>query len=70
MKNRENMTTADWNKEAKKYIALSQNALDQREESFQRCDTDGFLTQKVLDDSARLERARSELCEKKGKHDF
>ena len=70
MQNRENMTKADWNKKAKKYIALSQNALDQREESFQRCDTDGFLTQKVLDDSARLERARAELCEKKGKHDF
>ena len=70
MENRENMTTADWNKEAKKYMALSQNDINKKEESFQRCDTDGFLTQQILADTSRLERARAELCEKKGKHDF
>ena len=70
MQNRENMTKADWDKEAKKYMALSQDAIDQKEESFQRCDTDGFLTQQILADTSRLERARAELCEKKGKHDF
>ena len=70
MLNRNKMTKADWNNEAKKYINLSNEAIDKKEESFQRCDTDGFLTQQVLADTSRLERARAELCEKKGKHNF
>ena len=70
MLNRNKMTKADWNNEAKKYINLSNEAIDRKEESFQRCDTDGFLTQQVLADTSRLERARAELCEKKGKHEF
>tara|TARA_A100001015_G_C14711561_1_gene602280 strand:+ start:188 stop:724 length:537 start_codon:yes stop_codon:yes gene_type:complete len=70
MLNRNKMKKADWNKEAKKYIASSREYIERKEESFQRCDTDGFLTQQVLADTARLEEARAELCKKQGKHDF
>jgi hypothetical protein len=70
IKDRNKMTKADWDKEAKKYFDLSQEAIEKKEESFQRCDTDGFLTQQVLADTSRLERARAELCQKLGKHEF
>ena len=70
MQNRDKMSKADWDKEAKKYYQFSREAIDKKEESFQRCDTDGFLTQQILSDTSNLERARAELCEKQGKHEF
>ena len=70
MQNRENMTKADWDKETKKFSNLSSKAIDDKEESFDRCDTDGFLSQQVLADISKLESARANLCKKQGKHYF
>ena len=70
MKNRNEMTEMDWLAKAEQYKNNSEANRQESLDSFDRCDTDGFLSQWALQRMAFLENHKKELCEKFGLHTF
>tara|TARA_R100001440_G_scaffold18887_1_gene31955 strand:+ start:343 stop:852 length:510 start_codon:yes stop_codon:yes gene_type:complete len=70
MKNRENFTKADWLAKADQFQKESKRKSQEASDSFDRCDTDGFLSQWALGRMSNLDRYKKELCENFGLHTF
>tara|TARA_R110000803_G_scaffold197408_1_gene260931 strand:+ start:29 stop:550 length:522 start_codon:yes stop_codon:yes gene_type:complete len=68
--NRKNMNKSDWITLSNELIQSSELKHKRKEESFQRCDTDGFLTQAIDGQSANIDRANADICKKFGKSYF
>lgn len=64
------MSKVDWKALAEKYRAEARGNLEKREESWQRSDTDGFLSQWALGLSASLAQERASICEHGGHAEF
>ena len=65
-----NLNLKDWSKKAKEYEVSAEKNQDRVRESFDRCDTDGFLSQWAMGRLSELDNAKKELCLKKGLHNF
>ena len=65
-----NLNLEDWSKKAKEYEVSAEKNQDRVRESFDRCDTDGFLSQWAMGRLSELDNAKKELCLKKGLHNF
>ena len=65
-----NLNLKDWSKKAKDYEVSAEKNQDRVRESFDRCDTDGFLSQWAMGRLSELDNAKKELCLKKGLHNF
>ena len=63
-----NLNLKDWSKKAKEYEVSAEKNQDRVRESFDRCDTDGFLSQWAMGRLSELDNAKKELCLKKGLH--
>ena len=70
MFNRNEMTQTDWLELAKQYGSDSIKKQERAEESFARCDTDGFLSQWASEQTSSLDSAKRSLCENFGKWNF
>ena len=65
-----NLNKKQWLEKAKEYEVSSEKNLDRARESFERCDTDGFLSQWAMERSSHLDNVKKELCLKQGLHSF
>jgi len=64
------MTERNWEKERIALEEEARNCEDRKEESWERSDTDGFLSQWASGMSASLARAKAGICENKGRDTF
>jgi hypothetical protein len=65
-----NYTANEWAEKAKEYEVSAEQSLSRAKESFERCDTDGFLSQWASERNSYLDQAKKELCLKQGVHSF
>jgi hypothetical protein len=65
-----NYTANEWAEKAKEYEVSAEKSLSRAKESFERCDTDGFLSQWASERNSYLDQAKKELCLKQGVHSF
>ena len=65
-----NLTKQEWLEKAKKLKNDANKDMADREESFNRCDTDGALTQLVKQMSSHVNERNAEICKNFGKTRF
>jgi len=70
MQTRKEMKQVDWINLAEKLDAESHAKWQEKEDSFTRCDTDGFLTQQVSEMSSAVASSNASICRKFGKTYF
>ena len=70
MNNRNEMTKKDWNAKANEFNQSSSDASQRARDSFDRCDTDGYLSQWAQGETSQLDRAKEDLCRNEGLHSF
>lgn len=70
MYNRDKLTKKEWLVKAKEYDASAKQREEDAEESFRRCDTDGFLSQMVSGHTSSLHKALAGICRNFGKDTF
>lgn len=64
------MIKTRWQDEADRHRAKSAQAHQRSADSFERCDTDGFLSQWASDMTGRLESRLADICENEGRASF
>lgn len=62
--------TTDWKAVEKTHREKSRKAAERREESFRRCDTDGFVSQWASQKTSELENIRADIARMEGRHVF
>jgi len=70
MFNRENLTKKDWLAKAEEFKQTAIESRTKEQVSWERSDTDGFLSQACLSASSSLDDAKANICENLGKDSF
>jgi hypothetical protein len=64
------MTSQEWKEKAKYFRQSAKEDLQKREESWERSDTDGFLSQWALGLGASLRERLAQICDNEGMSEF
>jgi hypothetical protein len=64
------MMSTDWKQKAEELRQLAKDSRRRSQESFERSDTDGFLSQWASDLHARLYEVQAEIADQEGKSEF